>query len=313
MLKHLWNTGSAPLTATAVLMLGALAIAATGLVVDDRLITGMPAWVKPAKFAASVAIYTATLAWIFTLLPEWPRTRRLVGWTTAVTLVLEIVLIYMQAFRGTSSHFNASTLFDGIVVGVMGAAILIQTIASVWVAVALWRQRFQDAALGWALRLGVTFTIVGAMTGGLMTRPTADQLEAARAGQPMTVMGAHTVGGPDGGAGIPGIGWSAEHGDLRIAHFVGLHAMQVLPIVAVVLARRRRIAEIVRTRLVVTAAASYAGLFGILLTQALRGQSVMAPDALTVTTLTVWALATVAAAMAAFAGDSHVRRTVVLN
>ena len=190
--QQLWK-GSAPLTVTTFLMLGALAIASIGLAVDPRLITGAPAWLKPAKFAVSVGIYTATLAWIFSLLPEWTRTRRIVGWTTAVTLVLEVVLIDVQAFRGTTSHFNTSTLLDGVIFSVMGVAILIQTVSTIWVAVALWRQRFQDAALGWALRLGMAVTIVGAMAGGLMTRPTQQQLEGARAGQAMTVAGAHTV------------------------------------------------------------------------------------------------------------------------
>ena len=51
-------------------------------------------------------------------------------------------------------------------------------------------------------------------------------------------------------------------------------------------------------RLTIVAAASYVGLFGILLSQALRGQSVLAPDLVTLTLLGVWAVATVAAARA---------------
>ena len=145
-------------------------------------ITGAPAWMKPAKFAASIAIYTLTLAWVFTYLPEWPRTRRVVSWVTAVTLLLEIVIIDVQAWRGTTSHFNVGTLVDGVLFTIMGLAILVQTLAAIAVAVALWRQRFADRALGWALRLGMTITIVGAMTGGLMTQPTRAQLDNARAG-----------------------------------------------------------------------------------------------------------------------------------
>jgi hypothetical protein len=294
MVSRFWK-GSAPLTATGLLMLVVLAGAIIGLAVDPRTITGAPAWLKPAKFAASIAIYTLTLAWIFSLVPEWTRTRRIVGWTTAVTLVLEIVLIGMQAFRGTTSHFNFATLFDGVVFTVMGAAILVQTLSTVAVAVALWRHQFADRALGWALRLGMTMTIVGAMTGGLMTRPTSQQLDAARAGERMTVAGAHTVGGPDGGPGLPGTGWSTDHGDLRVAHFLGLHALQALPIVALVLARRR-VSDLVRVRLTITAAASYMTFFGILLSQALRGQSVLAPDAVTIALLSVWAFVTAAGA-----------------
>jgi hypothetical protein len=148
-----------------------------GLLVDPRVITGAPAWLKPAKFAVSTAIYMLTLAWIFTFLPEWPRTRRVVGWMTAVILVLEVTIIDTQAWRGTTSHFNIGTAFDLVLFAIMGAAIAVQTLSSAAVAVALLRQRFDDRALGWALRFGLVITIVGATTGSLMTRPTTAQLD----------------------------------------------------------------------------------------------------------------------------------------
>jgi hypothetical protein len=291
-------------------MLAALAATVVGLAVDPRVIQGAPAWLKPAKFAVSIAIYTFTLAWIFTLLPDWVQTRRIVGWTTAMTLVLELVVIDLQAWRGTTSHFNLGTVFDGVLWGVMGLAILVQTLASIAVAVALWRQPFADRALGWALRLGMTITIVGALSGGLMTRPTSEQLAQARAGRRMPVVGAHTVGAQDGdrGPGLPGTGWSAEHGDLRVPHFLGLHALQALLLLTFVLTRRR-MSEATRVHLTLTAATSYFGLFGILLWQALRGQSVLAPDALTVTTLGVWATITVATAWM-HAMPNHIRTLV---
>ena len=309
MVSTFWK-GSAPLAATGLLMLVVLAGAVVGLAVDPRVVTGAPAWLKPAKFAASIAIYTFTLAWIFSLIPEWRRTRRIVGWTTAVTMVLEMALISLQALRGTTSHFNFATLFDGVVFTVMGAAIVVQTLSTVAVAVALWRQQFADRALGWALRLGMTMTIVGALTGGLMTRPTAQQLDAARAGERMTVVGAHTVGGPDGGPGLPGTGWSTDHGDLRVAHFLGLHALQALPIVALVLARRR-VSDLVRVRLMITGAASYMALFALLLSQALRAQPLLAPDALTFALLSVWAIVTVAGAAVSAGGVQSCRKTAL--
>ena len=274
MLTRLWRT-SPELIATAALMLIVLAGAIVGLVVDTRMITGAPAWLKPAKFAVSIAIYTVTLAWIFTLIPEWTRTRRLIGWMTAVTMVIEMTIIGGQAWRGTTSHFNVGTVLDSALFAIMGAAIFIQTLSTIAVAVALWRHRFEDRALGWALRAGMTITIVGALTGGLMTRPTAAQLEAARAGQRMTIAGAHTVGAPDGGAGLTGTGWSTQHGDLRVPHFVGLHAVQALPLVALFLGRLR-VARKARQGLVLVAAVSYAGLYVVLLTQALQGVPLIA-------------------------------------
>ena len=301
MLARFWTApGSAPLAATGFLMLGVLAVAGAGLAIDPRLVTGAPVWLKPAKFAASIAIYSFTLAWIFSLMRGGAKARQRVGWITAIALVIEMAIIGGQAARGTTSHFNTGTLVDGVLFTIMGVAIVVQTLSTIAVAIALWRERFEDAALGWALRLGMAITIVGAMTGGLMTSPTRQQIEAARAGERMTVAGAHTVGAPDGGPGLPGTGWSTEHGDLRVPHFVGLHALQALPLVALLLPRRKLI-DAVRVRLTFVAAASYVGLFGILLSQALGGQPVLAPDTLTLSLLAGWVVSTAAAAAVATA------------
>ena len=163
-MARLWR-GSAPLTATSLFMLGVLVVSLVGLIVDPRVVTGAPVWLKPVKFAISTSIYMLTLAWVFTLLPEWPRTRRGVGWLTAVVMVLEVGIIDLQAWRGTTSHFNVGTVFDGVLFTIMGVAIVVQTLTSIAVAVALWRQRFEDAALGWALRWGMVITILGAVHG----------------------------------------------------------------------------------------------------------------------------------------------------
>jgi hypothetical protein len=274
-------------------MLGVLLASLAGIAIDPRTVTGVPAWLKPAKFAASIAIFVLTLAWAFTYLPEWRQTRRLVSRVTVATMGIEIALISLQASRGTTSHFNVATPFDLTVWVVMGSAIVVQTLASVAVAAALWRQSFSDPALGWGLRLGLSISILGAAAGGLMTRPTASQLDALGATGTMEVAGAHTVGAPDGGPGLPGTGWSVTHGDLRIPHFLGLHAFQVLPLVALGL-RRRFSSAPVRVRLTLAAACSYTGLFGILLWQALRAQSLVRPDAGTAGALAAWAALTVA-------------------
>jgi hypothetical protein len=309
MFRRLWQT-SPELIATAALMLPVLAGALVGLAVDPTVITGAPAWLKPAKFAVSIAIYTVTLAWIFTFIPAWSRTRRIIGWATAFTMVLEMAIIGGQAWRGTTSHFNVATPVNAVLFVIMGAAIFVQTISTIAVAVALWRTRFQDQALGWALRLGMSLTIVGALTGGLMTRPTVAQLEAARAGERMTIAGAHTVGAPDGGPGLIGTGWSTDHGDLRVPHFVGLHAVQALPLVALLFARAR-LRPRQRERLVLVAAASYAALYVMLLLQALRGVPLVAMEAETLPQLGAWAAATVIAAGWAWLGGHSGRQQAV--
>jgi hypothetical protein len=287
---RLWRA-SPSLAAVGTLMLVMAVASLVGMLVDPRVITGAPAWLKPFKFAISTAVYSLTLAWIFRWLSDWPRVRRVVGWTTAIVFVLEVSIIDAQAWRGTTSHFNVSTTLNMVLFFVMGAAILLQTLVSVAIAVALWRQQFTDQPLGWALRIGMTMTIVGALTGPLMTRPTAAQLADARGGGHMTTAGAHTVGGADGGPGVPVTGWSREHGDVRVPHFIGLHAIQVLALIAVGLRHWRR-PEDVRVRALLAAAASYALLFLLLLWETLRGQSVVAPDAMTFALIAIWAVTT---------------------
>jgi len=265
------------------------------MVVDPRTIEGAPAWLKPLKFAVSTAIYSFTLAWFLRFLPTWPRLARIAGSTTAAVFVVEVALIALQAARGTISHFNTSHPFDGIVFSVMGVAIAVQSVAASTVAIALWRQTFADRALGWALRLGMTIAVAGASVGGLMTQPTPAQLAFARETRRMPRAGAHTVGAPDGGPGLPGTGWSLEHGDLRAPHFLGLHAMQALPFLAWLVRRSRR--ETTRVRTVIAGGASYAALFGILLVQAMLGQPLLGPAGAIAAALVVWSAGTLALAI----------------
>lgn len=284
----------------AALMLPALAACALGLWLDPRLVLAAPVWFKPAKFALSIFIYCLTLSWLFSYIPQAVRTRRIVGWTTALVMLLELGIIALQAARGTTSHFNVSTPFDAVAFAVMGTAILVQTVSSVAVAAALFRTRFADRTLGWAMRLGMVISIAGASLGGVMTRPTQAQLAQMRTGHAL-VSGAHTVGAPDGGPGIPVLGWSREHGDIRAAHFVGLHALQLLPLLALGL-RRTRASQTQRTRLLLTAAGSYAVFVGIMAWQALRARPALSLDATSLVVLAAWLALTVASTWRSLAG-----------
>jgi hypothetical protein len=253
------------------------------MALDPRTITGVNAWLKPAKFAISTAIFSGTIAWIFGYLTPSPKLTRL-GRTLSVMLILEVAIIFVQAWRGTTSHFNLSTPLNGILFSIMGIGIAIVWIATIGVFLAAMRQKFADPAWGWSLRLGLLIAVIGSAAGGLMLRPAAGQAAHRQ------TAGAHTVGAPDGGPGLPGVGWSSEHGDLRVPHFFGLHAIQVLPFCAWLVRRRRR-----ATALVVTTAASYFGFILILTWQALRGESIAQPGAATLTALAVWLSATAGA------------------
>lgn len=291
------SAGERSLTWLTAAMLTTLTVALAGLWLDPRTIGGAPAWLKPAKFALSAALYGGTLVLVLRYLRGWPRVRRAVAWTTTVVFVLEVALVVVQAWRGTTSHFNVGTPLDSAIFGVMGAAIFTQTAVSALAIPALWRTRFEDAALGTSLRAAMVLTVCGALAGGLMTAPSAQQLADARATGVMPVSGAHTVGAPDGGPGLPGTAWSRDHGDLRIPHFVGLHALQVLPLLALLL---RGVTPARRIALVRLSIASYAALFLLVLAQALAGRPLLAPGPVVGPLLALWALGTTAGA--AFVG-----------
>ncbi len=193
-----------------------------------------------------------------------------------------MIPIIVQVVRGTTSHYNVSTPLEASLWSVMGTGIVILWLTNVVIAGLLLFQRFETPAFAWSLRLGLVITIIGMGLGFLMTSPTAQQLASWQGGAPVTVVGAHTVGFDDGGPGLPVVGWSTQGGDLRVGHFVGMHALQVLPFLGWFLTRRRKWSVRQSVRLVWTAAAGYLGLVLLVTWQALRAQPVTQPDALTV-------------------------------
>lgn len=111
-LRSAWATNP-PLTFTGTAML--LVVTLVGLVIDPRVITRAPAWLKPAKFAISISVYSFTLLWLLTFVRRHERAVRLISWITAVALGVEMVLIAGAAAARTTSHFNISTPLHGTV------------------------------------------------------------------------------------------------------------------------------------------------------------------------------------------------------
>ena len=260
-------------------MIALAAIALVGLAVDPRTMIGMPLWAKPLKFSLSIFLYSVTLSW---LLGQLPRARRLGWWagtTAAVFLAVEMIVIYGAAFADTTSHFNVSSPFSTAVWGVMAVSIVIVWAATMLAAVLLFRADLGDPARSFAIRSGLIIALIGMGLAFLMTSPTAAQLSNFQG-----IAGAHTVGLADGGPGLPLLGWSTVAGDLRIPHFVGMHAMQLIPLLALLLElleRRLPALREGRTRLgiLVVIAALYLGVIAVLTVQALSGKSIVQPDA----------------------------------
>ncbi|PSL38266.1 hypothetical protein CLV49_1883 [Labedella gwakjiensis] len=271
-----------PLLALAIASAVFAVVCVVGLVVDPREILGQPAWAKPLKFALSIALYAVTLAWMIGLASRARRLLSLLGGVVVVALLLEMVVIVGAVLSNTTSHFNVSTPLATAAWALMAVSIVVVWLVTVVVAVVLFRAPLGDPARSLAIRAGLVIGLIGMGLAFLMTSPTSEQLNDFQG-----VAGAHAVGVADGGAGLPLLGWSTEGGDLRVPHFIGMHALQALPLLVIgleLLAGRVPVLRLgaVRFRLVLTAAVGIAGLVAIVTWQALRGQSIVAPDTSTI-------------------------------
>ena len=140
-----------------------------------------------------------------------------ISWGIVILLGLEVLYIAIQAGRGELSHFNMSTPFYRLMYSFMAIAATLVTLFAAWVALKFFLLDFPhlpDYYL-WAIRIGLVLFVIFSFEGFVM---------GARL--------SHTIGGPDGGRGLPFLNWSRKYGDPRVAHFIGMHALQVLPILS---------------------------------------------------------------------------------
>ncbi len=248
------------LALTALAMGVGFVLAAVAAPFDTRSITGINPWIKPMKFLLSVGIFLATTAWLMPEVQVSPRTRRRLSGVVAGTMVFEILCIVGQAARGTTSHFNESSGFDAAVFGLMGLAIAINTLA---VAVMAWwvRRDVPSDRAGYLMgvRLGLALFVLGSLQGFVIVGN-----------------GSHSLPGPDGGPGLPFLNWSVDRGDLRVAHFIGLHALQALPLLGYLLDRSASLGVARRRATVGAVAILWLAVTGATLALALRGLPVLA-------------------------------------
>jgi hypothetical protein len=178
---------------------------------------GINLWTKPIKFAISIAIYCLTWPLLLQYLPFERLKKRFINFTV-FAMTFEMLAIATQAARGQLSHYNTSGAYNALVFSAMGIVIVSQTVFALYMGIMFFKVRAQQLtpALLWAIRLGIIMACIFAFEGGIM----ASRL-------------AHTVGAADGSPGLPLFNWSRIAGDLRIAHFMGLHALQIAPLFVV--------------------------------------------------------------------------------
>lgn len=217
--------------------------------------------------------------------------------------VVDVGFIAVQAARGTYSHFNTSS--DAVnrigqIVFMSGVPGLF--VANLVIALILVRQRIADRPMTRAIRAGLGLAVVGMALGYTMGFQGA-QIVRDSDGHIVELAARHTVGATDNHRGMPITDWSTTGGDLRIPHFVGLHAIQVLIVAALALPiLGGRVAwlqsERARTSMVGALAAAYDGLLVLVAWQAYRGQPLIHPDGRTLTAASALVAVTVGAVLA---------------
>jgi hypothetical protein len=225
------------------------------MIIDNRLVTGINPWIKPMKFCFSITVFVWTVAWFLQDLKlNYTKSAKIISRVTVITMFVEIIIILFQAFRGVPSHFNMSTPLDGILFGVMGLLIGVSTVMSIWMLLLyLFGKTSTHSTYRLGIILGFVVFLVSSWIGGQMISNNQ-----------------HSVCVADGGAGVPFLNWSLEGGDLRIAHFFGLHALQVIPLVSFWI--KEKLDSKLQTIAVAIFALAYLAILGFLYSQAIAGK-----------------------------------------
>ena len=242
----------------ALILLAGIAVALQA--VDPRtLASGVNVWVKPAKFLSSVGIFALTSAWFFGYVRPERRSAPMLRATAALLVVagtVELAWIGWQGANGLESHFNNDTIFFSVMYSVMGlfAVLLIgTTLPLAW---EIGRRPAPHLRRDFvaAIVIGLVLTVLlGGILGGYMS---------AQPGHSVGAQGGH----------VPMFGWNRSGGDLRIAHFLGIHAQQAIPILGALLAP---FAAPMRWRLLIAGTAFYVFLTLGIFAQAVAGQALL--------------------------------------
>ncbi|MBU3683760.1 MAG: DUF4281 domain-containing protein [Phycisphaerales bacterium] len=254
LLRWAWVHADGRLLALAGCILALVPATVVAMLVDDRTLDGAGIWAKPLKFELSLVIYSVTLAMMMPLAGTGFARSLAARWLVGIMAsgsAIELAWIILQAARGERSHFNEQSFFGQVMYGVMGVFAVAFVLVPIPLARWAWRER------------------TGGLRAGIVAAVALNLLLGGVAGGWLSTMKSHFIGG-DGtdASGLPILGWSTTGGDLRIAHFVGLHAMQAMLLMGIVTARSR---PEVGARLVLLAAGAWSVMSGWLFWMALRG------------------------------------------
>ncbi len=184
---------------------------------NNVIVLGMNSVVKPMKFALSIWIYSWTMALILHYLKDVGKVRAY-SWVAVVVMSSEQFAITTQALRGELSHFNISSTYGIILFSLMGVFILTLTVWTAYITYIFCKQKLFDLspAIILSIRIGLIYFVTFSLFGGYISS-----------------LPGHTVGAADGSEGLWFLNWSKTFGDLRVAHFFGIHSLQIIPLFAI--------------------------------------------------------------------------------
>ena len=187
-------------------------------------VTGNSAWIKPFKFFISIGVFAFTLALYVVYLDDQRQVTHYC-WSFIIFFSIELLLITLQASRGRKSHYNIDTPLDRVVFALMGLSLMVILIHTIFIITLFCTQKQFNAAdeMILAIKLSLIMMVIFMLEGYLMIN-----------------LFKHTIGAEDGTQGIPVLNWSKNHGDLRVAHFLGMHALQIIPLLTFFVANTKR-------------------------------------------------------------------------
>ena len=214
-IKLAWQSlswGSKFLVVYGFVMLASLILTYAWSLNDHRLIREVGVWVKPMKFMAATSLFALTTVWVLKVADSHVDQLDVFTWIVVLlvsTSLFEVVYISYQASQASPSHYNVSDSFHAFMFGLMAIAAIGLTASQAWLAWEIWKEQgganMPVKTLGVVIGLVLTFvlsTVSGFMLGGNQ---------------------------PPAGQGLPIVGWHLVK-DIRPAHFLGVHAQQLIPL-----------------------------------------------------------------------------------
>ena len=211
--------------------------------------------IKPLNFTMSMAMYLATVVILLDYLRASMWWKKVIGWGVSICILTGITCITMQAARGTTSHFNNSTPFDSAVSTVMD---IVDPLNGVFVLVLLIFALQVKYDVSRSSQLGIAFGLFLFLAGSAI-------------GGVMVAQGQSVVGVAPEGPGLPVVNWSTTGGDFRVAHFLGIHALQILPIAGWLIDRLEALPGRAKPTAFIAVSSGYVLLMGFVFMQAMNG------------------------------------------